>query len=580
MELSYLERILRQMLWLPVLALMLLSGILVWQLKAGMRTVERIQLADRNISLLTSLNANITDEETGVRGFQITGNEIFLQPYEFAQNDLHRGFQTLRDNISVMHGDPAEVDRVVREHREWQAAIALPIIAATRAGEDTHDAGLNLRGKGRMDQIRVSLRNITTEQRQQRDETVERFRRGVRHAAAASLALALVIGLLLGVFARSRLQQVSQVFRRTLDALRSTAEATERSEERLRTILRSIGDAVIVTDVEGRVEMMNSVAEQLTGYTAAEALMQSAGLVGPVLDAATREPLETVFSRVLQSRDRVTLPENSVMLHREGSEHSVELSGAPIFDASGALTGAVMVFRDVTEARQTQAALLANEKLAVAGRLAATIAHEIHNPLDAVINIVYLLRNDPAADETASLLEMAAGELDRVTHISRALLGMYRESKTPIPIDVSELIASLLLLLERQLMQEQISIATHLESGVMTKGHPVELRQVFTNLLTNAIDASSPGDVLRVSVHPADGASIVVTIADTGSGIPADALAHLFQPFFTTKGENGTGLGLWVSQGILAKHGGSIEVATETEGPEHGTTMTVTLPRA
>jgi PAS domain S-box-containing protein len=559
---------------------MLLSAVLVWQIEAAMRTVQHIQLADRNISLTMSLNSRITDEETGVRGFQITSNEIFLQPYEFAQGDLDREFQMLRDNMVAMHADPAEVDRVVREHRDWQTAIAIPIVTATRAGQDTRDAGLNLRGKGRMDNIRVSLRAIAAEQRERRDRTVQHFRLVVRHTIEVTLGLALIIGLMLGVFARSRLHAISMVFRKTLSALRTNAEETERSEERLRTILRSIGDAVIVTDVQGRIEMMNAVAEQLTGYTAAEAIHQPAANIGHSLDAVTREKLEPVFSRILTAGDRVTLPHNSVIVRKDNSEIYVDLSGAPILDASGALTGAVMVFRDISEARQTQAALLANEKLAVAGRLAATIAHEIHNPLDAVINIVYLLRNNPSEQETASLLEMAAGELDRVTHISRALLGMYRESKTPIPVDVSEMMASLLLLLERHLTKAQISIATHLESGLITKGHPAELRQVFTNLLTNAIDASSPGDVLRVSVHPGNSTGILVTIADTGSGIDSDALTHLFQPFFTTKGENGTGLGLWVSQGILAKHGGKIDIVTETEGPEHGTTMTVTLPRA
>ena len=184
-------------------------------------------------------------------------------------------------------------------------------------------------------------------------------------------------------------------------------------------------------------------------------------------------------------------------------------------------------------------------------------------------------------------MDMAEQELARVTQISRAMLGLYRESKAPVVIDLKETLQEILLLMERRFIELNVSASTDMPRSVSVAAFPAELRQVFTNLIANAAEAASPGGQVKVSIQPqaasteATGqkmqAGATVTIADNGPGISAEVQSHLFQPFFTTKGERGTGLGLWVSRGIINKHGGTISLKSDTAREAHGTVVSVFL---
>jgi PAS domain S-box-containing protein len=484
--------------------------------------------------------------------------------------------------------DVHSLDEFQAAHKQWLDSFAGPIIARVRSGGDTHDVALNLSGKSEMDQMRAILNELTDTQKLQRETEVEHWQTQVHHTLEGIVAMAALIGLLIGLFARSRLHMVTHAFQGAISALRKNAQATYDSEQRLRTTLTSIGDGVVVCDQHGQVELLNSVAEQLTGWTQAEATQRPISEVFLIVDETTRELMENPVDAVLRSHRAVSLANHAILLRRGGGELQIDDSGAPIFDRSGDLAGVVMVFRDVTEQRRTQGALLASEKLAVTGRLAATLAHEIHNPLDSVVNLLYLMKNGATPEETREFLELASSELDRVTQISRAMLGMYRESKTPIEIDLKELLDSILLLLQRQITQAGITLQKDLGDSVKISGYPAELRQVFTNLLTNAMDASTPGSLIGVSLRSTpslDGqrsrgaAGVTVSVIDHGGGIPTETMSHLFQPFFTTKGEKGTGLGLWVSQGIVQRHGGSIRLESQTGESDHGTIVSVFLPQ-
>jgi signal transduction histidine kinase len=278
---------------------------------------------------------------------------------------------------------------------------------------------------------------------------------------------------------------------------------------------------------------------------------------------------------------------HTVLVRKDGTELNIADSGAPIRDKNGEIIGIVLVFRDITMERKTQDALIANEKLAVAGRLAATIAHEIHNPLDSVSNLIYLMRNGATPEESRQFMDMAEQELARVTQISRAMLGLYRESKAPVVIDLKEMLQEILLLMERRFIELNVMLSAQMAQSVSVPAFPAELRQVFTNLITNAAEAASPGGKVEVSITPqtagTDAAGqktqpgATVTIADNGSGILPEVQSHLFQPFFTTKGERGTGLGLWVSRGIINKHGGTISLKSDTSTAGHGTVVSVFL---
>ena len=589
MNLSQLNRILLQTLLLPVVALLLVSGALVWQLGNAQRTVADLRDADRNIAVATYILAQTVDEESGLRGFQNTSNEAFLDSFQNAQVPLASSVTALRKDLASHGKDTQLLDQFVAAHRLWLDTVATPMIGLVRSGGDTRDVTLNLRGKEQMDNIRALLNELIDEQKMQRQNEVEHWQTQVRHTLEAIVGCAALIGLLIGLFARSRLHMVTQAFQGAITALRKNAQATYDSEQRLRTTLTSIGDGVIVCDQHGRVELLNTIAEQLTGWTQAEAAQCPISEVFLIVDESTRELMENPVDAVLRTHRAVSLANHAILLRRAGGEVQIDDSGAPIFDRSGELAGVVMVFRDVTEQRRTQAALLASEKLAVTGRLAATLAHEIHNPLDSVVNLLYLMKNGSTPDETREFLDLARSELDRVTQISRAMLGMYRESKTPIEVDLKDLLDSILLLLQRQITDAGITLKKNLASDAKISGYPAELRQVFTNLLTNAMDASSPGSTIEVTLRSTpslddqrwrtNAPGVMVSVVDHGPGISSETIRHLFQPFFTTKGEKGTGLGLWVSQGIVQRHGGDIRLDSRTDEANHGTTVSVFLPQ-
>jgi len=351
--------------------------------------------------------------------------------------------------------------------------------------------------------------------------------------------------------------------------------------------LASIADGVISCDAEGRVQMMNPVAQQLTGWSQTEAHGKPLEEVFQSVSEGTRDPLENPVAKVKRLNSVVGVTTHTVLLRKDGTELVIADSAAPILDQMGNTIGIVLVLRDITMERKTQEALVANEKLAVAGRLAATIAHEIHNPLDSVSNLLYLMRNGATEEESKQFMAMAEQELARVTQISRAMLGLYRESKAPVAIDLREMLQEILLLMDRRFVDLGVTVSTDLPSAISVAAFPAELRQVFTNLITNAAEATGSGGQVHVSIQPqaqgvdALGQKVVpgatVLIADNGVGVPEDVQPHLFQPFFTTKGQQGTGLGLWVSRGIVNKHGGTIKLESNTSDTKHGTVVSVFL---
>jgi PAS domain S-box-containing protein len=332
---------------------------------------------------------------------------------------------------------------------------------------------------------------------------------------------------------------------------------------------------------------MNLVAQDLTGWTESEAQNRPLGEIFHIVNEITRQPVENPFVKVQRLKRVVGVSQHTILLRKDGTEISVDDSGAPIRDAAGEITGIVMVFRDITLELKTRAALLANEKLAVAGRLAATIAHEIHNPLDSVANLLYLLQHEPKEEESKQFLQMAHTELARVTQISRAMLSLYRESTAPVSVNLKEMLDDLLLLMQRRFQILGVTVSSDLPPEIAVEGFPAELRQVFTNLIANAAEAAGQGGNVTVRVRPHPGgatvsgqtaeAGAIVEIMDNGPGISPENRKRIFQPFFTTKGERGTGLGLWVSQGIIRKHAGTIDLDSRTEGPGHGATARVFL---
>jgi PAS domain S-box-containing protein len=580
------RRILQQVLLIPIIALLLTAGALYLQLQAANRTVDLIQQSDLRISRLMILSKLIVDQETSLRGYQTTLDPSFLQPYIEANAKLSGVFDAL---AGVPGGDMVQHGAIVQlreQHRSWQNGFAEPLIAMIEGGGDTRDVTLNLHGKLMMDEIRESIAEIMKRAEDRKTARIQLWHSQVRWSLAVLFLLAIGVGLLIGLFSRNRMHAVSMAYRNSLEALGRRADEVFRSEQELRTTLTSIGDGVITCDPQGRIQMMNPVAEEITGWSSAEAMGRPIEEVFHIVDEQSRGAVENPIAEVRRLNGVVGVANHTVLIRKDGAELHISDRGAPIRDKAGEILGVVMVFRDITMERRTQQALLANEKLAVAGRLAATIAHEIHNPLDAVANLLYLMRTGSTAEENKQFLEMAEKELARVTEISRAMLGLYRESNAPVPVDLKGMLEDILLLMHRRLQSLGVTVHAELPGGMLINGFPAELRQVFTNLIINAAEAVGTGggmwlaikpDLRRPGSAPEEIQGATVTVTDNGPGIGEDVLAQLFQPFFTTKGQKGTGLGLWVSRGIVTKHGGTIEMSSDTRPESHGTEVAVHL---
>jgi signal transduction histidine kinase len=225
----------------------------------------------------------------------------------------------------------------------------------------------------------------------------------------------------------------------------------------------------------------------------------------------------------------------------------------------------VATHRDITAQHHAEEALRQSEKFAVMGRVASIIAHEVNNPLEAIMNCLYLLRCHPSLDsEATAYASLAESELQRASHIARRTLSFFRESSQPVDVSVTDLLDSIIDLKERSIVSGNIVVERRYFSTGVVRAFPGELRQVFLNLIDNAIGASPKGGVLRlrtcdVSDRKSRRKGVAISVVDTGRGIRPEDAGRLFQPFFTTKGASGTGLGLWISRGIVQKYEGQLK---------------------
>ena len=579
MNLHQFRQILVTTVLLPLVLLLLLALVLAWQFQRTLREQRRIDHTDRITALLNELERLVVDQETGLRGYQLTHDPTTLEPYQNAEGALHG---TLDRLLYLVRDDPDQFMRLrqIRDSHEQWMGFAGKALDNLRAGKIFGDTALDLNGGQLMATLRTRIGAMTQIEVKRRDEEVESTNSQVRTLMAILILSSIGTGIVLGIYTQRNMRKVSGAFRASLEEAHERADELIESRQWLQTTLESVGDALIACNHQRRVELMNPVAQHLTGWTLEDAKGRRLETVFRTIDEETREEVKNLGSWADPKDPAAT--NHSLLLSKDGTEYLIDQSAAPIRDAKGEVAGVVLVFRDVTDLRRRDEALMAHEKLAVAGRLSASIAHEIHNPLDSVANLHYLMANETDATLLQRYLAMAQQELNRTLQISRAMLGLYREPKAPVEVDLRELLESVLLLLDRQLKDQSIAIDRRLGDGVSVQGFPGELRQVFTNLITNAGEASGRGGRVQILVEssfPADSRpGALVTITDSGPGIEEAHQAKLFKPFFTTKGEQGTGLGLWVSRGIVEKHGGIIELTNSTDPIFPGAAVRVYLP--
>jgi PAS domain S-box-containing protein len=683
---------------LPFLFLCAFVGLISMQ-------IHRIDVLREQTSQATSivlqsdrlLNSMI-DEETGVRGYAISRDPVFLEPYHRAVERLDGELDGLTRLTSGDAGLAALVTQIRADFTQFSAV--------NREMAAQHlDESMLLRQKSAMDALRLQLKQLST----QANDVREAGRKKLSNMYAELPIFAVVGGAVVAFFVIwdgiAQFRRISRVFGDQVSEI-----TLQRNS--LQTTLHSIGDAVIVCDAEGAITLLNPTAEAVTGWRAQEAIGQKLDTVFNIVNETTRAAVESPVDKVLKTGQIVGLANHTVLIRQDKSEVAIDDSGAPVRDDKNAIVGVVLVFRDIQERRaaerelvlrtaelesllinspagfatfdrshrflrvnhavalmdgvkvedhlgksleeilpdsfaalapiidsvfehgravsrefigatprepgverqwliwfypvfigessepvrvgaisldtterwHAQEALVRTEKLVAVGRLAASIAHEMNNPLTSVTNLLYLIACDQTLNETTrAYVDRANIELDRVSKMATQTLRFARRSMAPGVVDLEEIVSGAVLLFSGRLAHELITVKQRKRKVATFIGYASEVVQLLSNLLSNAIDAVGSSGKITIAIQnsfdwKANRRCVAVTVGDSGPGIPEQYLKKIWEPFFTTKSETGTGLGLWLVDETVRKNGGSIRMRTAAEPERHGTVFRLLLP--
>lgn len=562
-----------------LLLLLLAGGTFMTQRQLGVQAGDHdwVLHSRQVLGELSQTESLLKDAETGQRGYLYTGDPKYLEPYYSGVGQL----PTHLDNLSRLTADNASQQariRVLRSLVQQKLDELAHTIALQRAGEPeqaravvSSDFGLRT-----MDAIRSEIDQMEGEEDSLNTTRDAAYRRSVQFTRASIYISGAVAALGLILLAYFILREMEIREKHALDI--------REREEWYRVTLTSLGDGVIATDQRGLVTFLNPVAEFLTGLSLAHAQGKPIEEVFPIFNEYSREPVENPVNKVVEAGRVVGLANHTVLRGANGTLTPIEDSAAPIRDGKGKLVGVVLVFRDATAERKSQEILRKTEKLAAAARLAATVSHEINNPLEAIGNLIYIVKGLPDLPAAAvEPLDLAEQELERVAHITRQTLGFYRESKLPERIDLKTVIEYVLKLYSNKLNLK--AVRTEQSFGICPeiRGVRGELTQAISNLVSNAIDATPANGTIRLTLSSVEESArhwADFSIEDDGPGVPAELHDKIFEPFFTTKKDVGTGLGLWVTKEIIERHDGTIELVSCAADDSNGATFRILLPAA
>jgi len=374
-------------------------------------------------------------------------------------------------------------------------------------------------------------------------------------------------------------QQLERLNRELEQRVTERTEELRESESQFRSLANSIPQLAWMTHADGSIFWYNQRWYDYTGTTLEEVKGWGWKIVHhpDYLEAATRK-----FQLCLATGEPW---EDTFPLRGKDGNFRWFLSRAlPIRDVNGRIVRWFGTNTDITERKQAEEALVKSERLAAMGRLAGIIAHEINNPLEAISNAFYLLRDHPSLDEEARYYsKLAEEELARVAHITKQTLSFYRESQRAIALSLAEVLDNVIELQSRNLHMNSVALEKQFRTQGQIQGYPVELKQVFLNIIGNAVQAMPNGGRLRVALRESSGRKsgrrgFRISICDTGVGIRPEHAKRLFEPFFSTKEAKGTGLGLWISKGIIQKYEGTIRFRSLTVGGRNATCFSVFIP--
>jgi PAS domain S-box-containing protein len=544
----------------------------------------------------------LKDAETAQRGYVVTGREEYLQPHQSTVALLPRHLEQLRMLVADdprQRGDVATIEALIRDKlREVDDAIAARRQGGFAAAARVIDSGYGMRI---MDRLREAVRRVLEAEEGMFSERAVLEERRARVAMFVTIGgLALAVLLLVAAIAlltvATRQREREQAGR---DAAEAAARASQESEARLVVTLASIGDGVITTDERGRVTMVNAVAQNLTGWSDAEARGRPLDDVLRLVNEETRQPVDHPVGKVLQEGKVVGLANHTILMARNGREIPIDDSAAPIRGPDGRAFGVVMVFRDVTERRHEEAAradLLRREQ---EGRqeaegasrskdeFVAMLSHELRTPLSAIVGWVHLLRTAALTPESR---QRALDVIERSTRtqmqliedlldVSAIITGNLRVDRRAV--DLAAVVEAAIEAVRPSLEAKGLELRTQVEPAVPpVSGDPDRLQQVMSNLMTNAVKFTPAGGVIEVELRRRD-SDVEVQVRDTGCGIEAEFLPHVFDRFQRAEAGRasaraGLGLGLAIVHRIVDLHGGV--VLADSAGAGHGACFTVRLP--
>ena len=350
--------------------------------------------------------------------------------------------------------------------------------------------------------------------------------------------------------------------------------AGDEARSRLAAIVESSDDAIVSKNLDGIITSWNQAACRMFGHTPEEMIGQPIlKIIPPDLHAEEAEIL-----RKIRAGERIEHYETR-RLRKDGEIIEVSLTISPVKDGNGNVIGSSKIAREISQRKKMERLLIQSEKLAATGRMAATIAHEINNPLDSVMNLIYLARTSVASNSKAlSYLLTAEKELERVSHIARQTLGYYRDPGPPSDVQIEQVLEEVLRVYHSKFVAGNIAVDCAFARHPPITASKDELMQIFSNLIANSVDAMANGGVLTIKTRAVGNEGVEILVRDKGAGIAPENLERVFEPFFSTKGNLGTGIGLWVARQLLEKRGGSISLESNVNFPANGTTVSVFIP--
>ena len=582
-QLKSFKRHLRLAFIVPLLLATVLGGVFAVETYYLQNAMEQVQHSYRVQTRSRTLLKLLLDMETGLRGYLLTSEEHFLQPYRVAATEIAPALDELR---SLTASDPRQ-QQLIRElqssYGQWHQ-FSTRMIEMRQRGESADSPGPNLEGKQIMDTMRAARDQLLQIEEGRLQQRIARVRWMLTSIFATAVVLSLFVGLAIAIFSRRVFASVLRTFDATLRTSFQRTEELHQSQRWLGAVLNNIGDGVIATDSNGKMVFSNPVSRQILAMEQAELSHARTSDAIHVFDEYTHEPAADPFHQVMETHE-AAFPEGHLVLQRkDGSAVPVAIQAFPIRDGDQ-VNGAVIVLRDMTVQRQSERTLQSTEKLASIGRIAATVAHEIHNPLDALGNLLYLIEHShDLSDSNKTYVRLAREELERVTSISEQMLTFSRETRQPVEISLTEVMENVLTLYAARIRRMGVVVVRNFAPSGAVKVFPGEMRQVLSNLIGNALDAmNGPGKLVLSIDRTRDwggewGSAVRVMVCDNGPGVPEEVRGKLMDPFVTSKGEKGTGLGLWVCRGIVEKYHGRLRYRSSTRAGRSGTCFSVVLP--